>query len=104
REAPRRPPGTLARERRGIPGDPRSARDFASTCGSPVAPRTLSRRVDRSSAELRRELSDVPRWGPLHVGDLRDGTSVGTGAAVAVEAPAHTEGHHLRDSFHFVEA
>ena len=47
---------------------------------------------------------NVPRRRPLHVGDLRDGASVGTGVAVAVEAPAHTERRHLRDRFHLVDA
>ena len=31
------------------------------------------------------------------------GTPVGTGVAVAVEAPAHTERRHLRDDFHLVD-
>ena len=58
-------------ERRGIRGAPRAARDFANTSVSPVAPRTVSRRIDRSVAcKLRREQLDVPGRGPLHVGDF----------------------------------
>ena len=34
----------------------------------------------------------------------RDGASVGTGVAVAVEAPAHAEGRHLGDRLHLVDA
>ena len=72
---------------------------------SPVAPRAVSWRVDRSVAlELRRERRDVPRRGPPHIGDLRTGASVRTGVAVAVEAPAHAEGRHLSDRFHLVDA
>ena len=56
------------------------------------------------SLELRREHLDVAGRGPLHVGDLRDGASVGTGVAVAVEAPAHAERRHLGDRFHLVDA
>src|SRR4029453_19350057 len=73
-------------------------------CGQSVPPRTISRRIDRSFTELRRKQPNVPRRGPLHVGDLRDGAPVGTGVAVALEAPAHTEGCHLRDSLHLVDA
>ena len=72
---------------------------------SPVAPRTVSRRIDWSFAlELRRAALGVPGRGPLHVGDLGDGASVGTGVAMAVEAPAHAERRHLRDRFHLVDA
>src|SRR5688572_26568289 len=72
---------------------------------SPVAPRTVSRRIDRSIAlELRHEHPDVPGRGPLHVGDLRDGASAWTRVAVAVKAPAHTEGRHLGDRLHLVDA
>src|SRR6476469_6851698 len=100
-----RPPGTRAREQHDIPEDPRAARGFASTYGSPVASRTVSRRIDRSIAvELRREQPDIPRRGPLHVGDFRDRSPVRTWVAVAIETPAHTEGHHLRDRFHLVDA
>ena len=67
-------------------------------------PRAVSRRIDGSFAiELRRERLDVPGRGPPHVGDLRDGASVGTGVAVTVEAPAHAEGRHLGDRFHLVD-
>src|SRR4029453_8142485 len=52
---------------------------------------------------LRGELHDVPGRGPLHVGDLRGGASVGTGVAVAVKAPAHAERHHLGDNLHLVD-
>ena len=58
----------------------------------------------RTRVELRRERPDVPRRSPLHVGDLRDGSPVGAGVAVAVEAPAHAERLHLRDRFHLVDA
>ena len=54
--------------------------------------------------ELRRERLRVPGRGPPHVGDLRDGASVGTGVAVTVEAPAHAERRHLGDRFHLVDA
>src|ERR1051325_808730 len=97
-------PETRARPLRGIPVNPRSARGCASTRGSPVAPRTISRGVDRAAAELRCEHAYVPRRGPSHVGDLRDRTSGGSGIAMAVEAPAHAEGHCLRDPFHLVYA
>ena len=58
----------------------------------------------RSRSSCAASVADVPGRGPLHVGDLRDGTSVGTGVAVAVEAPAHAEGRHLGDRFHLVDA
>ena len=58
----------------------------------------------RSRSSCAASTPDVPRRGPLHVGDLRDGASVGTGVAVAVEAPAHAERRHLRDRFHLVDA
>src|SRR4029079_2746913 len=78
---------------------------FSSTSGSPVAPRTLRRRVDGPLArEQRRARLRVARRRPLHVGDLRDGTPVGAGIAVAVETPAHTERRHLRDGLHLVDA
>src|SRR5207302_7247604 len=99
------PPGTPARERRGNRGSPRAARDCANMSVSSVTPRTVSRRIDRPFAvEPRREPPDVPGRRPLHVGDLRDGASIETGVAVAVEAPAHAEGLHLGDRFHLVDS
>jgi len=69
-----------------------------------MAPGTVSRRMDGSFAiELRRKCPDIPGRRPLHVGDLGDGASVGTWVAMAVEAPAHTEGLHLGDDFHLVD-
>ena len=58
----------------------------------------------RSRSSCAASTGDVPGRRPLHVGDLRDGASVGTGVAVAVEAPAHAEGRHLGDGFHLVDA
>src|SRR4030095_16673292 len=104
-EAPRLLPGTPAPERPVIRAGPRAARDFASRCGSPVAPRTVSWWIDRPVArKLRSEQLSVLGWGPLHVGDLRDRAPVGIRVSMAVETPTHTERRHQRDLFHLVDA
>ena len=60
--------------------------------------------MNRSIAvELRRKRPDITGGRPLHVGDLGNGASIGTGIAMALKAPAHAERLHLRNCFHLVD-